>query len=453
MLTQILPIARNTFVESVRQPVVFVLVALSGFLQIINTWNTGFSMGYSTNDSSEVTGDNKLLFDIGLSTVFVVGAVLAGFIATAVISKEIEKKTVLTVISKPVSRVALILGKYVGVSAAIMCASITMIAFLLMGIRHGVMSTAGDDLDGPVLLFSGIALFLSIGLAAWCNYFYGWSFSQTALMLMLPLFVAAYLAVLFVSKKWAFQSPVVDFKPQVMTACACLLLAILVLSAVAVAASTRLGQVMTIVACLSVFIAALMSNFFLGRFVFQNQTLGMIQQFAEQRDGDFLADQAPLTFRVDKPLPMDVKAGTPIYFSPSPNGFPMLTLREYQPVTGNIQDINTLLGERASGPAIIATIVDGQTVTVRNIGPAPVPMLRLPEKGDYVFTAPTDIRPLPLVAWGIVPNLQFFWLLDAVTQNREVPGTYLSLATGYAGMQIVVFLCLAVILFQRRDVG
>jgi ABC-2 type transport system permease protein len=453
MLTQILPIARNTFVESVRQPVVFVLVALSGFMQIINTWNTGFSMGYSTNDSSEVTGDNKLLFDIGLSTVFVVGAILAGFIATAVISKEIEKKTVLTVISKPVSRVSLIVGKYLGVSGAILCASVTMIVFLLLGIRHGVMSTAGDDLDGPVLLFAGIALTLSIGLAGWCNYFYGWSFSQTALLLMLPLFVVAYAAVLFVSPKWAMQSPLADWKPQVMTACACLLMAILVLSAVAVAASTRLGQVMTIVACLSVFIAALMSNFFLGRFVFQNQALGMIQQFAEQGDGDFLADQAPLKFRVDKPLPLSIKPGTPIFFSPSPNGFPMLTLGQYKPVTGNIEDINTLLGERASGPAIIATVVEGQTLTVRNIGPQPLPMLRQPEKGDYVFAQATEIRKLPLVVWGVVPNLQFFWLLDAVTQNREVPGSYLALASGYAGAQIIVFLCLAVMLFQRRDVG
>jgi ABC-type transport system involved in multi-copper enzyme maturation permease subunit len=453
MITQILPIARNTFVESVRQPVVFVLVALSGFMQIINTWNTGFSMGYASNDSAEVTSDNKLLFDIGLSTVFVVGAVLAGFIATAVISKEIEKKTVLTVISKPVSRVALILGKYLGVSGAIMCASITMMVFLLMGIRHGVMSTAGDDLDGPVLLFSGIALVLSIGLAAWCNYFYGWSFSQTALMLMLPLFVVAYLAVLFVSKKWSLQPPMLDWKPQVMTACACLLLAILVLSAVAVAASTRLGQVMTIVACLSVFVAALMSNFFLGRFVFVNQPLGMIENIADQKDGDFIVDQGPLKVRINKPLPTTLKAGTPVYYSPSPNGFPLLSLQEYKPVTGNLDDINTLMGDRASGPAIILMAVEGQVVTMRNVGPAPVLVVRSPERGDYVFTEPTKIRPLPLVAWGVVPNLQFFWLLDAVTQNREVPGSYLGLSAAYAGVQIVVFLCLAVILFQRRDVG
>lgn len=453
MLTQIIPIARNTFIESIRQPLVFVLVALSGFLQILNTWNTGFSMGYASNDSSEVTADNKLLFDIGLSTVFVVGAVLAGFIATAVISREIEKKTVLTVISKPISRVSLILGKYLGVTGAIILASICMITFLLMGIRHGVMSTASDSLDGPVLLFGAIALFLSIGLAGWCNYFYGWSFPQTALLLMLPLFIIAYIAVLFVSKKWQIQSPLVDWKPQVMTACACLMLAILVLSAVAVAASTRLGQVMTIVACLSVFLAALLSNFFLGRHVFRNETIGMIDQMATQTEGDFIADQAPIKFRLNKPLRTDLTPGTPIYYGPSPNGFPLLHLQEYKPVTGNLEDINTLMGERASGPAIIVTAVEAQTLTVRNVGPKPVAVVRPPEKGDYIFVEPTQIRAVPLIAWGVIPNLQFFWLLDAVSQNRQVPGSYLGLASVYAAVQIIAFLSLAVILFQRRDVG
>jgi hypothetical protein len=232
-----------------------------------------------------------------------------------------------------------------------------------------------------------------------------------------------------------------------------LLLASLVLSAVAVAASTRLGPVMTILACLSVFVAALMSNFFLGRFVFVNQPLGMIENIADQKDGDFIVDQGPMKVRINKPLPTTLKAGTPVYYSPSPNGFPLLSLQEYKPVTGNLDDINTLKGDRASGPAIILMAVEGQVVTMRNVGPAPVLVVRSPERGDYVFTEPTKIRPLPLVAWGVVPNLQFFWLLDAVTQNREVPGSYLGLSAAYAGVQIVVFLCLAVILFQRRDVG
>src|SRR4051812_2488749 len=67
MLLQILTIARNTFVESIRQPILFVLVMICGVLQLFNTWSAAFAMGYT--ESGEVSGDNKMLLDIGLATV------------------------------------------------------------------------------------------------------------------------------------------------------------------------------------------------------------------------------------------------------------------------------------------------------------------------------------------------------------------------------------------------
>ena len=54
MLLQILAIARNTFIESIRQPILFVLVLLSGVAQLFTTWSTGFAMGYT--ESGEVSG-------------------------------------------------------------------------------------------------------------------------------------------------------------------------------------------------------------------------------------------------------------------------------------------------------------------------------------------------------------------------------------------------------------
>src|SRR5262245_42113335 len=176
MLVQTYTIARNTFVESVRQPVLFILVLLSAVPQVFNTWNTGYSM--ADTESSQVSGDTKLLFDIGLATVFVIGTVLAGFLATAVVSQEIENKTVLTIVSKPISRPTLVLGKYLGVSGAILAAVLIMLVFLMMAVRHGVMSTAADEVDGPVLLFSLGGVAVALCLAAWCNFFYGWSFPQ-----------------------------------------------------------------------------------------------------------------------------------------------------------------------------------------------------------------------------------------------------------------------------------
>ena len=225
MPVQLSTIARNTFIEAIRQPIFFVIVALCGLFQLFNTWTAGFSLGYS--DSAEVSGDNKMLLDIGLATVFVCGVILAAFIATAVVSREIENKTVLTVVSKPVARPTVILGKYLGVAGAMILAVIPMLLFLMMGLRHGVMSTAADTLDGPVWIFTTVAILLSFGVAVWCNFFYGWYFTQTAMVLIAPAMVLAYIFVLLVGKKWEWQPITTDFKGQITFACIGLTLALL----------------------------------------------------------------------------------------------------------------------------------------------------------------------------------------------------------------------------------
>lgn len=459
MFSQALTIAKNTFIEATRQPIVFVLVMLSLVFQIFNTWNTGFSMGYSMDDTAEVTADNKLLFDIGLSTVFVFGTILAAFVATAAISREIENKTVLTVISKPISRVTVILGKYLGVAGVLFVASVIMLGFLLIAIRHGVMQTAADEVDAPVLVFGGLGLFLVIGLSAWANYFYGWSFPQTAFMLLLPVTVVVYLLLLPVGKEWKLQPISKDFLSQVVTACAALTLAILVLASVATAASTRLGQVMTIVVCFGFFVLALLSNFLIGRHVFVNNAVAMVESVqAKDISRSFITDQEPVTIQLNRALQKPIKQGDALYFSSSPNGFPALHLENYVTnpegkFAGDMTEVNDIKGANAKGLGVFAFESGSQSVTAYNIGSRSINMTRMPEKGDYIFTTPTKTRTGLLAVWGALPNLQYFWLLDAVSQNRRVPPVYLGLTGMYAGVQIVGCLAIAVMLFQRRDVG
>jgi ABC-type transport system involved in multi-copper enzyme maturation permease subunit len=451
MLLQLLTIAKNTFIESVRQPVLFLLVMLSGLFQLLNTWNTGFSMGQE--ESGRITGDNKLLLDVGLATIFVIGTLLAGFIATAVMSREIENKTVLTVVSKPVSRWVLVLGKYAGVAGAILAAVIIMIIFLLMGIRHGVMSTAADDVDMPVVLFTLLAVFLSLAIAGWCNYFYGWNFPQTAVGLMVPFLLLAYFLVLLISPKWKIQPISHDLNFQVLMAAASLAMALLVLTAVATAASTRLGQVMTIVVCCAVFVGALLSNHFIGRYVFNNTALGVISRVAPEDPERAMFDRPgdTLNIQLEQPAGTTIPVKSSFYYSPTPNGFPMLS-KEFAPFDGDLTNANDIIGA-AARPALVITQADRQHLRVRNVGAQPVLTLRPPLPGDYVFLGPTKINPAAMAAWVAVPNLQFFWLLDAVTQNRPIPPAYVTMVFFYALAQIGAFLSLAVILFQKRDVG
>jgi hypothetical protein len=421
-----------------------------GVMQLISTWSAAFAMGYT--ESGEVSGDNKMLLDVGLATVFVCGMLLAAFIATAVISREIENKTVLTVVSKPVARPSVVIGKYLGVSAALVLAVVSMLVFLLMGLRHGVMSMAQDDLDGPVFLFTGLALAAAIGAAVWCNYFYGWYFSQTCMTVLSPALVLAYVMVLLINKKWEWQHIQDDFKPQITYACFALSLAILVLCAVATAVSTRLGQVMTIVVCAGVFLFGLLSNHLIGRHIFSNQQIGIVGEakpddptrpgWNEPGDGYTITLQTPPT--------RPVHPGDSFYYSTSPNGFPLLTAtwRPFQGDPSKVQDLMT-----APEPALVVVSAGGTSIKVRKAGEGRLPHDRPPERDDYAFLEPTRANRGAMILWAVVPNMQSFWLLDAVSQNQKIPPAHMVKLAGYALAQITAFLALGVILFQRRDVG
>lgn len=450
MILQIITIARNTLVESLRQPVVCILILLSAVAQAFATASTGFSMGME--ESGEVSADNKLLLDIGLSTVFGLATVLAAFVATAVMSREIENKTVLTVVSKPVPRPAVVVGKYLGVVGTILIATVTMLLFLLMGIRHGVLMTAADDADMPVILFGTGAIFLSIALAAWCNFFYGWSFTQAVVLLLLPLTLLAYIGTLFVDKHWSVQDPLLNIKPQITLACICLGMAVLVLTAIATAASTRLSQVMTMIVCVGAFGASLLSNYFLGQHAFDNTIVARIAR-VEPLDPRRLNFENPgdgYKIELESDPSVTLAAGASFYYSYSPNGYPLF-VKAFPPFEGDPGSERALFASRT--PALVITSVDGRRLTVRKAGEEPIRTTRPPETLDYVFITPTTTRPLYLVPWAVLPNLQHFWLLDAITQNQPVNNLHVMLVLLYGLAQIGAFLSLAVILFQKRDVG
>ena len=451
MLLKLLTIAYNTFVESLRQPIFFVLIMLSAVLQVMSTWSAAFSMGYST--SAEVHGDNKWLLDIGLATVFLFGMLLAGFTATAAVSREIENRTVLTVVSKPVARASLVLGKYLGVSGAILLALIIMLIALLMGLRHGVMSTAADDLDGPVLVLGLGAAAIALAAALIGNYLYGWHFCQTALLIMAPLLLVAYAAVLGLGKGWKPQALTTDLKPQILTACASLSIAVLVLSAVATAVSTRLGQVMTIVVCAAVFVFGLLSNHFVGRRAFQNNAIGEVERSESPVVSEAAFDSVGATRIVTlrQPPTAAVRPGMPFYYGPTPNGFPMVS-PAFRPFSGDVAREDELRAA-TTPPALVITEVEGRRMTVRNFGGDPVDLARPPAPGDYVFLRPTVLNRGALAVWAVVPNMHHFWLVDPVTQNRPVPAAHLALIGAYGVLQIGAWLSLGVALFQKRDVG
>ena len=454
MFTQILAIARNTFVESLRQPVYFLLIMGGLILQVFNVLLSAYSMAYS--DSSEVSKDDKLLLQMGLATVFVIATLLAALTCTAVLSREIENKTALTVISKPVGRPTFVLGKFFGSTGAILVATFIQLIFLQFAIRHGVMMTVSDHPDTVVIAFLSTAILLSVSIAAWGNYFYGWVFSSTAVTIMTPALVIALLLTYPLNEHWKIQSITKDYKPQVLLASLLLLMSVPVISAVALAASTRLGQVMTIVVCSGVFMLGLLSNYFFGRHAYQNTPIASILEAepVHDRDGDFRDGGDIWRLELDGAPSINLAPGDRIYYGPTPDGL-ALAVAPQKPFPGDVTDPATYNRPDLPPNVVVSevepVVEDYYHIRILNAGADRTH--HPPRVGEFLFVTPTTINWPARAAWSIAPNLQFFWLVDAITQNHPIPPRYVGMAALYTGSQVAGLLALAVILFQRREVG
>ncbi len=319
----LLTIARNAFLESIRQPVHAVLIC-GALLALVFNVNIA---AYTLED------DNKLLVDLGLSTLFLSGLLMAAFTATSSLSREIENKTVVTVVSKPVSRWLLVAGKFVGIVAALAAAYWLLAVVFLLTVRHRVQSTvrAEDTFDGPVIAFGLLAALVAVMVAAGANYLYRRPFPSVFAVTAAIAATVTWAIVSCIDRTWSLQDPTADFKPQLLIGLVMVFEAIVVLTAIAVAASTRLGRVATLVVCIAVFLAGLVGEYFLSL---------------------------------------------------------------------------TALGRRLQ-PALAA----------------------------------------------VVPNFQFFWPADALTQGQPIPLSHLGWVSGYAVLLSTAALALAVMLFQGRDVG
>jgi ABC-type transport system involved in multi-copper enzyme maturation permease subunit len=93
----------------------------------------------------------RVIRDVGLIGIELVGALIAIFIGVNLVYKELDRKTVFALIPKPIHRWEFVLGKYAGmlVTLAVLMAIMTAMLFLVLWL--GVRVFGGDNDDGTVL--------------------------------------------------------------------------------------------------------------------------------------------------------------------------------------------------------------------------------------------------------------------------------------------------------------
>jgi ABC-2 type transport system permease protein len=255
-MNKLITIAKNTFIETLRQPVYAVIVATALLLFIISP-----SLSMYTMDD-----DNKLLREIGLSTLFLTSLFIAIFSASGAVSVELENKTILTVLTKPVQRPIFILAKFLGVVGAVALAHYLCTVGLLMSIRHGVLSSAADTHDPTVIGAAATVLVATVLLSAFFNFAYDWKFTSTAIVVsaILATFVLVFLAL--IDRDWQFNPAKNGINRLDVYGSILLFFAAVIIAALAVTISARFNAVVTLSACIGVFLLGLISDHLFGRF-------------------------------------------------------------------------------------------------------------------------------------------------------------------------------------------
>ena len=188
-LKKIFWIARNTFTEAARQKFFSFLVLLGGGLMCVSLSLTHFDFGDS---------ELKFIADFGFGGIFLFGSVLSVVTSVQLFFTEIENRTALTMLAKPVRRGEFLFGKFLGVwlllgvFVVLMCGVLAAVLAWRAGTVAEIAMARG--LPMPVLNFGGIAVFAAfqwvrLGIVAAMTIAVS-SFAQTYLYAVVVSFVA-----------------------------------------------------------------------------------------------------------------------------------------------------------------------------------------------------------------------------------------------------------------------
>ena len=122
-ILRISAIAANGFREVIRDRILYFI----GFFALL------MAFAWRLLPEIAVGTHQKIFLDLGLAAIGLLGVIVAVFVGTGLINKEIDKKTILVLIPKPLSRAEFILGKHLGLSGVLaVMLGVMLVIYLLM---------------------------------------------------------------------------------------------------------------------------------------------------------------------------------------------------------------------------------------------------------------------------------------------------------------------------------
>lgn len=146
-------IALNTFREAIRDRVLYLLLVFALLL-----------IGVSRLLSLLTVGDEeKIIKDVGLSAISLFGVLTAVFVGVSLVFKEIERRTVYTLLANPVRRWQFLVGKYAGL-LAVLCMNVGLMSLALVGVLLARGESPWALLPAVLLILVELAIITAFAL-------------------------------------------------------------------------------------------------------------------------------------------------------------------------------------------------------------------------------------------------------------------------------------------------
>jgi ABC-type transport system involved in multi-copper enzyme maturation permease subunit len=154
-------IALHNFKESVRDKVLYNLVLFALLLTGAAVLFGSISLGI----------ERTILVNLGLSSISIFGLLISIFIGISLVAKEIEKRTIYSILSKPVWRAEFILGKYFGLLLTLVVNTAVMTAGFYLALLyqdHRLERADLAPLEAIYFIFLQLALVVALALLFSC---------------------------------------------------------------------------------------------------------------------------------------------------------------------------------------------------------------------------------------------------------------------------------------------
>jgi ABC-type transport system involved in multi-copper enzyme maturation permease subunit len=153
-MRRVLSIGLNTFRETLREKLLYNLLVFALLM-----------IGSSVMISRLTLGDaNRLILDLGLGSINLFGGIIAVFVGIGLVSKEIDKKTIFTIISKPVPRYQFLVGKYLGLAITLLVNTAVMASGLLLVLVAMHVPIQGVLFESLLLIFMELLVITAVAL-------------------------------------------------------------------------------------------------------------------------------------------------------------------------------------------------------------------------------------------------------------------------------------------------